>query len=186
VVPGGESTGTRPQIDDVAAFVGGEILPQPTPFTVELHHQALAAIAVDVADIELASPGAALREQVEQHGLQAIEQASAERVGIEECRSLLFGRVVVVEPNDVCHQADPQHRSCQGHDLHSKWVGVVACRGSSSPASVAVMTRTARSDMRCASPPSNGTSSNQISSLSLLMAVNSAGLLAMPGTAPSM
>ena len=35
--------------------------------------------------------------------------------------------------------------------------------------------------MRCARPPSNGTNSNQISSESLLIAVNNAGFAEMPG-----
>ena len=88
----------------------------------------------------------------------------------------LLGGVIEVEPDDVVgHHVELQQRSCQGQNLHSTCVGVVAWRGSSSWLSVAVMIRTARSDIRCARPPSNGTSSNQISSESLLMAVNNAG-----------
>ena len=68
-----------------------------------------------------------------------------------------------------------QQRSAQGQNRHSKKSGVVATRGSSSPASVACRIRTARSDMLCASAASKGTSSWWSSAVSLLMAVKSAG-----------
>ena len=47
--------------------------------------------------------------------------------------------------------------------------------GNNSPCSVAAIIFTARSEARCASAASNGTNSNQISCVSLLIAVNSAG-----------
>src|SRR6218665_434184 len=59
---------------------------------------------------------------------------------------------------DVVH-VGLQQRSCHAHMRHSKWVASLKLRGSSSPASVAEMTLTARSVMRCASDESKSTSS---------------------------
>ena len=60
--------------------------------------------------------------------------------------------------DDVLRRHD-QHLSCHGQNRHSKKSRSRAMRGSSSPASVAWRMRTARSLMRWARSPSNGTNS---------------------------
>ena len=64
------------------------------------------------------------------------------------------GRGVVVG-----HACVLQQRSCHAHIRHSKWVGSLKARGRRSALSVAVMTFTARSDIRWARAASKGTAS---------------------------
>jgi hypothetical protein len=64
--------GTRPQVNDITAVVGGEVLPQTASGTLEFDHQAFAWCAVDIADVELAASDAPLRKQVVQDGFESI------------------------------------------------------------------------------------------------------------------
>jgi hypothetical protein len=93
-----------------------------------------------------------------------------------------------VEVDDVVvtHAGNAQQRFAHAHRRHSWKSRSRVMRGRSSPASVACRIRTARSLMRCARAASNGTNSWWSSAVSLLIAVNTAGLVAMPGTAASM
>ena len=130
VAAGGSTLRARPQIDDVAALIGGEVFPQAAPWSVQLNHQTLARVAIDITDVELATPDAPLRKQVVEDGLKSIQQASAQGIGVGGQFVALLGRVIEVEPDDVVgHHVELQQRSCQGQNLHSTCVGVVAWRG---------------------------------------------------------
>src|SRR5262249_55383101 len=70
-----------------------------------------------------------------------------------------------------------QHRSLCGHIRQRQSSGSSKARGSSSPARVASMMLTARSDQSCARSASNGTRKCSHSQVSAFVTVNSAGLV---------
>ena len=90
-----------PGCDQVAAIVISEVLPQPAPGTIKLHHQALARRAINVTHIKLVAANSATGKQVQQHRLEPVQQTIAQCLRVSRCFQPLFGGVVVVQPDDV-------------------------------------------------------------------------------------
>ncbi len=245
----------RPEPDDVAALAGGEVVPQAGLAALDLDHEAVAGVAVDVADEELAPLEHAARKEVGEDAADMDQHARLDLIGALDgvsgpgvverwgsaslksrqrlistmlpvtgasgvsvffvcrfrCRRSsirldpipnvprrpqVFGARPLVgllagpvgRPDQFSGQPEPvlaaspharrdgfraarpmagvrahgpvlQQRSDQGQKRHSWKSGDCAMRGSSSPASVALIIRTPLSLIRCASAPSNGTGS---------------------------
>ena len=71
----------RPEPDDFAALTGGEVVPETGLAALDLDHEAVAGIAVDVADEELAALEHAARKEVGENTADADQHARLELAG---------------------------------------------------------------------------------------------------------
>jgi hypothetical protein len=83
--------------EDIAAFTGRVVVPQPGLVAIERNFQAVARLALDVADQELVAPDLAGRKQCHQHRWQPRQQFAFELIalGVEVHRTACNGRNIV-------------------------------------------------------------------------------------------